>query len=383
MDHSFYQYNFKPIYNDFTVFEENLTRLEQIRYIENPTRFYKETAYQKMVDGKLSHYYLFSKIKSNDFNKGSGYLTHGLDFYKGSFHGQMIRGLINFCNLEEKSIILDPFCGSGTTLVEANLLGFNSIGIDINPIACLNSRVKTGLLDYNLGELISKNEKFFDLSYYTPQIWRLKDFIRYLNQDIKELFYFFLYTRALSRESRFSISKQQGFKSIYYKIIKVLEKFDTLKQNLDLEFGNSKIYLNDNIIELKKIKSNSIDAIICSPPYIDLIDYIQEDIVLIKEFLNKSDIEELKLNSMGYNTKNIEYTKSLYWIKMNQFFKNVFRVLKPNKYFIIIIGDYYNMNESYEKLAIMNKFCIERILKRKIVNIKEKDNLEYVFFLKR
>jgi site-specific DNA-methyltransferase (cytosine-N4-specific) len=39
--------------------------------------------------------------------------------------------------------VLDPFCGSGTTLVEAMRRGHQAIGVDLNPIACLISRVKT------------------------------------------------------------------------------------------------------------------------------------------------------------------------------------------------------------------------------------------------
>ena len=41
-------------------------------------------------------------------------------------------------------LILDPFCGSGTALVEAQRAGFDAVGIDLNPIACRISRVKTG-----------------------------------------------------------------------------------------------------------------------------------------------------------------------------------------------------------------------------------------------
>lgn len=39
--------------------------------------------------------------------------------------------------------VLDPFCGSGTTLAVARRRGLRSIGVDINPIACLISRVRT------------------------------------------------------------------------------------------------------------------------------------------------------------------------------------------------------------------------------------------------
>lgn len=40
-------------------------------------------------------------------------------------------------------VVLDPFCGSGTTLLEAKLRGIHSVGVDINALSCLISRVKT------------------------------------------------------------------------------------------------------------------------------------------------------------------------------------------------------------------------------------------------
>lgn len=45
--------------------------------------------------------------------------------------------------LEVDGPVLDPFCGSGTTLAEARRRGLPSLGIDLNPIACLISRVRT------------------------------------------------------------------------------------------------------------------------------------------------------------------------------------------------------------------------------------------------
>src|SRR5690606_19269403 len=45
--------------------------------------------------------------------------------------------------------ILDNFCGSGTTLVEAKLRGINSVGLDINWISALASNVKTKHVDIN------------------------------------------------------------------------------------------------------------------------------------------------------------------------------------------------------------------------------------------
>ena len=382
MDGYVHKYNFELLTNNLTDFEKTLVNLEQIRYTENPFTFYKETAFLKSVDGNLSYYYLFSRIKSNSFNLGSGYLTHGFDFYRGSFHGQMIRGLINYCNLKGDSIILDPFCGSGTTLVESSLLGFNSIGIDINPIACLNSKIKTNLLNCNVNRLSNDNKKYFKLGYYDKYKVHLTDFTDVLKSDIKELFYLFIFLRALSIEFRFSTDRKIGFKKLYFKLIKVLISFENLKKEISINLGESSIIFGDCLSELKNLKSNSIDAIITSPPYIDLIDYIQEDLTPINFLIKNKKTEFLKSKSIGNKFRNYSLTEKLYWNKMDLFLKELIRILKPNKNFILIVNNYKNMSEKFEEILIANYFLIERILKRVVVNIKKKNNTEFVYFLK-
>lgn len=63
--------------------------------------------------------------------------------YPARFIREIPRSLIESLGCPQGTIILDPFCGSGTTIVEAQRSGIESVGIDINPIACLISRVKT------------------------------------------------------------------------------------------------------------------------------------------------------------------------------------------------------------------------------------------------
>jgi len=70
------------------------------------------------------------------------YLTHGLHPYPARMVPQIAKRLLKmYC--PEGGIVLDPFCGSGTVAVEARLLKVNSIGIDINPLACLLAEVKS------------------------------------------------------------------------------------------------------------------------------------------------------------------------------------------------------------------------------------------------
>src|SRR5438445_5804327 len=75
--------------------------------------------------------------------KKTSYLTHNFHPYSCKFIPQIPRYIINFFTNNPHEVVMDPFCGSGTTLVEAKLLNRKSIGFDSNPIAVLTSKVKT------------------------------------------------------------------------------------------------------------------------------------------------------------------------------------------------------------------------------------------------
>ena len=72
------------------------------------------------------------------------YGPHGLHEFKGKFNPQTPRSLIlqNYRRWNKAWPIMDPFMGSGTTLIEARHLGFLSEGIELNPLAVLISRAK-------------------------------------------------------------------------------------------------------------------------------------------------------------------------------------------------------------------------------------------------
>lgn len=68
---------------------------------------------------------------------------HSLHPYPAKFISAIPRALIEGLGVAPGTAVLDPFCGAGTTLVVAQELGFPSVGVDLNPIACLISRIKT------------------------------------------------------------------------------------------------------------------------------------------------------------------------------------------------------------------------------------------------
>ena len=70
------------------------------------------------------------------------YLTHGVHRYSGKFIPQVARTAVELIS-DPGDVVLDPYCGSGTTLLECALANRKCIGVDINPLAVLISRVKT------------------------------------------------------------------------------------------------------------------------------------------------------------------------------------------------------------------------------------------------
>jgi DNA modification methylase len=75
----------------------------------------------------------------------TNYLTHSLHPYPAKFIPQIPNALIQELSAVGDTV-LDPFCGSGTTLVEALLLKRHTVGVDANPLACLITRAKTSRL---------------------------------------------------------------------------------------------------------------------------------------------------------------------------------------------------------------------------------------------
>ena len=83
--------------------------------------------------------------KALSLKSTTSHLGHDVHYYKAKFFPRLARALINIC---ERNVpnghhrVMDNFVGSGTTLLEASILGISSIGIDIDPLSVLISESK-------------------------------------------------------------------------------------------------------------------------------------------------------------------------------------------------------------------------------------------------
>jgi len=132
---------------------------------------------------------------------------HCIHPYPARMIPQIARRLIKRYS-KPNDIVLDPFCGSGSVLAEAKVLGRRSIGIDINPLAVLIAKVKATPIDPSklelylswikerLGEEINPNiPKFFNLEYWfkektIKELSILKTTLSQIEEkDVRDFFY--------------------------------------------------------------------------------------------------------------------------------------------------------------------------------------------------
>ncbi|MCY3506779.1 MAG: hypothetical protein OXH41_11500 [Chloroflexi bacterium] len=90
--------------------------------------------------------------------------THWIHWYPAKMFHRIPSVFLDNVDLAEHAMVLDPFCGSGTVLLEASLRGHTAIGIDISPLAQLISRTKVTpidprLLEDELAELLPKAKR--------------------------------------------------------------------------------------------------------------------------------------------------------------------------------------------------------------------------------
>ncbi len=358
----------------------------------------------------------------------TSYITHSYHRYPAKFIPQIVDRLIDkYTNTGD--LVVDPFGGCGTTLVESKVLGRNSIGVDINPVAVLISQAKITPIEPLLinQEFINLKNKIYGYTeevqivlpsneridyWFRPEEKRKLSFIldkisKIDNEDIRNFFLcgFSNILKNCSIWLQKSNKPTRDFKKIPSEPINtfVRQIKANIKKNQEFysileEKGNLNIsclvYPND----ARKIPTNdnTVSLIITSPPYVtsyeyaDLhqltalwLEYTENLPEFRKRFIGTTykERKELKLNSkiakeivaqLSEKRKKTANEVENYFGEMNQVFIEMSRILKIGGRTCIVIG-----NTSLKGVEILNAevfneqlinlgFEIEDIIKREI-----------------
>jgi hypothetical protein len=240
--------------------------------------------------------------------------------------------------------VLDPFCGTGTTIVECKKLGIPSVGIEANPMAWFAGSVKIDwspnpqkLLEH-AGQIAETTQKILD-SWDEPLRHLSEESLRLLlKNSISELpLHKTLVlleqlehngTRSLERHERLALAKAlvTEISNLYFGpevgvgkakadapvVQSWLNTVQQIASDLQLLQAlptvSAKVHHADSRQLLEVLEPSSIDAVITSPPYPNEKDYTRTtrlESVLLGFLKNKADLRALKQGLMRSNTRNV------------------------------------------------------------------------------
>ncbi len=368
---------------------------------------------------------LRSFFRTNQFK--TGYATHGLFPYRGKFHPQMIKGVINVMGLKPGETVLDPMMGSGTVLIEAKLMGIKSVGVDASPFCQFMTQVKLDALtvpltpvrealkscrsvyDYfvktagqpNRGSKKRIERESGDLfaresaDEYVPRSTSKKGFP--WGSGIPEVYNFLLlayldaagYSERSDRKSPFD-----QFHAILERYVFVAEKIQTVLAGIESELAESKVFEGD--ARHLPIQKSSIDGIIFSPPYSFAIDYLENDSFHLG-FLG-TDIDKLREEMIGLRGRSLKQKFELYKTDMEKVLSECARVLRPGRICAIVVGTNNNqlskiLEVSPDEVKGIDELLIElgkshglhliRKLSRQITGMANTMRTEFIVMLQR
>lgn len=355
---------------------------------------------------------IFSKTKidyswsfSDKTRKDTSYITHGYHRYPAKFIPQIVSRLVEKYT-KEGDLIVDPFGGCGTTLVESKIMGRHSVGVDINPVAVLITKAKITPIDpqkiekafailkakldiYSKDTKVKapeheridywfKPEEKRKLAFIFAEISKLKD------QDIRDFFYCgfsnilkncSIWLQKSNKPTRDLNKKPSDPIPTFYKQIKMMMRgntqfYELLEKKNHLEIP-SQVYCTD--ARTIPVKDNSVSLIVTSPPYVtsyeyadlhqltalwleytkDLSDFRKRFIGTSyhnkKDLVLNSELAEKIRNGLLRKDKKTAEEVSTYFSEMNQVFAEMKRMLKKGGKTCIVIG-----NTSLKGVEILN-----------------------------
>lgn len=278
--------------------------------------------------------------------------------------------------------VCDPFMGSGTTLVEANVQGIAAFGCDISAFNCLMAEVKTAaydfaLLERELTDILAKTVRSagsvgaqahpgdYLTAWYLPESWQTLLAYRSL---IPEYYYQRVMQLILSRSGRSARlathdnldAPRQPQREPYF-----CHKHRRICQPTSNAAGFLKRYTTDTIARLREFARVRTDAEICvlhgdarrmalpevdlvltSPPYVGLIDYHQQHRYAY-ELLGLPRFDESEIGAAAKGSS--KRAQQQYRSDVICVLAAAARCLRPDGVMVIVIGDRHGL---YEDMAI-------------------------------
>ncbi len=356
---------------------------------------------QKNVNEKISAIPIKYEWSFSDKTiRDTAYITHGIYTYPAKFIPQLAAKVISE-HSRKNNIVIDPFMGSGTTVIEALINNRIGIGVDINEIAVLVAKVKSTPIDFKLLEneysklIFELKDKFqkeiksgeqngMSLPdrvdyWFKPHIKErlviiLNSILKIAHSDIKDLF-FVIFAQILKSCSIWLQKSVKPTRDLNKKEIDPLYKFEwqakrVLKKYNEFDKALPKEVRNDidNYRIIKNSDSRNLPCedrkaalIVTSPPYVTSYEYadlhqlpllwfgfLNELSSFRKKFIGSSFRERNKINlqsktaekivsNLGKNKKSREVEN--YFADMLESFIEMKRVLKKGGKAAIVIGN--------------------------------------------
>ncbi len=318
----------------------------------------RRSAYVGELDGKQTVYaqLIRPNYQGGDFNRTRSvnqYLTHWIYPYQGKFHPQMVRGLLNIAGAHEGSLVLDPYMGSGTTALEASLLGMHCIGIDMSPLCVLLTRVKV----QSAQALEAIREQVGILLDDTTLDPAEPAFAGHTDTRVAE-FVQIARMVALSDVARRRRDGPASFKKSLKAMLQSVEAHSEALRRFAIEPGPVSMAPGDaGNLASAGVEDSTVDAVVTSPPYSIALDYVKNDEHALRAL--GVDLPELRSAMTGVRGTGPKEKLALYNRDMQQMFHEVARVLKPGARAIFVIGNATVDRSEYTTTQQMSEWAVD------------------------